>query len=102
MQKISMILFVILLCAGTASAFLYEIQMHSMLEITEMTNDQLLENYLEAKIEERASAEFHEGAGFSNAKEYQLRKDLLRYIIYLRKEMLTRELEPDPVEDWLN
>ena len=97
-----LILSLCLVWTSTASAFLYELKMHSSLEIKEMSNEQLLDAYLDAKIEERASAEFHEGAGFSNAKEYQMRKQLLRYIIFLRKEMQERALEPDPIADWLN
>ena len=85
----------------SADAFLYEIKMSSQAEIVAMSDEQLKNAYMEAKIEEIASAEFHQAAGFSNAKEYDKRKDLLRYIIHLRQEMQKREIEPDPIDSWL-
>ena len=70
-------------------------------EILALQDLQLMDAYREAKIEEKASSEFHVSAGFSSAKEYNQRKELLRYIIFLRKEMKKRDLEPEPLEDWL-
>ena len=52
MRKIGMTLLALLIFTTSASAFLYEIQIYSMQEIAEMTDDQLLEFYLDAKIEE--------------------------------------------------
>ena len=66
-----------------------------------MTDEELTATLIEAKVEEKASQEFHQGAGFSSAKEYYKRKDLLRFIIYLRQEMKTREMEADPLDSWL-
>jgi len=85
----------------TAQAFLYEIPILSKEEIKKLSKEDLSEAYIEAKIEEKASQEFHIGAGFSSAKDYTKRKNLLRYIINLRKEMSERQVQVDPINDWL-
>jgi len=102
MKRLFVILSIALLCATASEAFLYEITLLTQEQIKELTNEELFDVYVEAKIEELASHEFHQGAGFSNAKEYNKRKDLLRYIIDLRREMSERELEVFPIEEWLN
>ena len=84
-----------------ARAFLYEIEMLSPEQISVLTDQKLIESYTEAKIEEKTSAEFVLAAGFSSAKDYEKRKSLLRYIIYLHREMNKRNIEPDPIEEWL-
>jgi len=90
-----------LLISVRADAFLYEIDFLTMEQIKELSDQALVKAHTEAKIEEKTSGEFHIGAGFSSAKEYRLRKDLLRLIIYLRREMNLRGLEIDPIEQWL-
>ncbi|MGE0268031.1 MAG: hypothetical protein AB7S78_06215 [Candidatus Omnitrophota bacterium] len=101
MKKLIVLLSAFLLFASSAQAFLYSIKILTKAEIKQLTDEDLASIYLEAKIEEKASAEFHEGAGFSNAKEYDKRKELLRFIVYLRQEMSARGIEPDPVDLWL-
>ena len=90
-----------LLLSVRADAFLYEIQILSIEQIKELSDEEMIDAYTEAKIEEKASSEFHVGAGFSSAKDYTKYKDLLRYIIYLRREMNLRGLEIEPIEQWL-
>lgn len=101
MKKMVLMLLMVALLSSTACAFLYEIKMFSAEEIKNLNNAQLIDVYTEAKIEERASSEFHISAGFSSAKEYEKRKELMRFIVNLRKEMSKREIVPDPIEDWL-
>lgn len=101
MKKLAFLLAFVLLLTSNAQAFLYSVKLLTKAEIKQLSDDELVSTYTEAKIEEKASAEFHEGAGFSNAKEYEKRKDLLRFIVYLRQEMKARGIEPDPVDEWL-
>lgn len=102
MRKIFIILALLTaVSAGPAGAFLYEIEILSTEQIAALADQKLVEAYTEAKIEEKTSAEFVQAAGFSSAKDYDKRKDLLRYIINLRREMSKRNIEPDPIEDWL-
>jgi len=102
MRKILLILTLATLLAIPAQAFLYEIKVLTALEIKELTKEQLVEVYTEAKIEETTSKEFHIAAGFNSAKDYGKRKDLLRFIINLRREMKARDMTPEPIEEWLD
>ena len=70
--------------------FLYDIKILTPQEIKLLSNDDLTEVYIEARIEEKASAEFHVGAGFSSAKDYGRRKGLLRYIFDLKERKWVR------------
>ena len=81
----------ILLVVQPVFAFLYEIPVLSREEIQKLSTEDLTEKYIEAKIEERASHEFHIGAGYNSAKEYKNRKKLLRFIFELRRELARRE-----------
>jgi len=83
-----------------ANAFLYDINMLSKEEIKSATDAQLIESYIDAKIEVDASRTFHGKAGFT-PKEYNQHKELLNYIVKLRLEMQLRELEVPPIEEWL-
>ena len=101
MKKMLFALLMVCLMAVTANAFLYEIEMLAAKELKKLTNEELIEVHTEAKIEEKASSEFHKAAGFSSAKDYKKRKKLLRYIIDLRREMSIRGIEPEPIDEWL-
>lgn len=101
MKRLFSLVLVCLLVTVPAMAFLYSIDVLSPAEISKLSNKELSEIYQEAKLEQLASSEFHEAAGFSNAKDYKRRKDMLRYIVHLRKEMAKRELQPDPIDEWL-
>ena len=75
-----------------AGSFLYnDIKILAKEDIQKLSDDVLMETYIEARIEEEASAEFHRSAGFSSEKEYDQRKKLLRYIFDLRREMSARK-----------
>ena len=102
MKRLAVFLLLFLFCAVPGEAFLYNIKFMTEAEISELSDDALVDTFLDAKIEEKASAEFHEGAGFSNAKEYEKRKQLLRFIIYLHREMDKRGIIPDPIDNWLH
>lgn len=101
MKRLLILLVLISLIATPAFAFVYEVEILSKEEISKLSKDELSEIYSEAKVEEVASAEFHEAAGFSNAKDYKKRKDLLRFILNLRREMEERGITPEPIDQWL-
>lgn len=91
MKKILLSALMILMLSVPAFAFLYEIKMLNREEIQKLNDSQLEEAYINARIEEKASEEFHIGAGFSSSKDYESRKALLRYIFELRREIAKRE-----------
>ena len=91
----------ILLIVSPAQAFLYDLEILTTDQIKALSDEKLVDTYTEAKIEDKASGEFIKAAGFSSAKEYDKRKQLLRFIIDLRREMIKRSIEPEPIEDWL-
>ncbi len=101
MRKLIIFTVLLMLLSTSAHAFLYEIKLLTPQEIGELSDEELVSVYMEAKIEQTTSAEFHEGAGFSSAQEYYKRKDLLRFIIYLHQEMLERGIQADPIDVWL-
>lgn len=103
MKKIiPMLLIFSLLFISPTFAFLYEIQMLTREEIKKLPDDALIEQYINAKIEEKASSEFHQAAGFSSAKEYEKRKQFLRYLFELRYELNKRQkTEADSIDEQL-
>ena len=100
MKKIFLILPLFLMLSLPSFAFLYEVKVLTKQETQKLTNDQILDIYKDAVIERKASETFHGKAGFT-PKEYQSYKELLGFIIRIREEMLSRELTPPPIEDWL-
>lgn len=91
MKKIIMFVLAVLLLTNPVFAFLYEIKMLNREEIHQLSDAQLEEAYISARIEAKASEEFHQGAGFSSSKDYDSRKALMRYIFELRREISKRE-----------
>ena len=100
MKKLMMALVLIAFCAGSAFAFLYEVKILSKDDVKKLTNDEIVTIYTDAVIEREASKTFHGKAGFT-PKEYESYKELLGFIVRLREEMASRELDPPPITDWL-
>ena len=100
LKRIFLSLVFILLMTSLASAFLYEVKILSKEELKKLTGDQLVDLYTSALIEREASETFHGKAGFT-PKEYEAFKELLGLIVRIRQEMLSRELEPPPIDQWL-
>ncbi|VAX35899.1 hypothetical protein MNBD_UNCLBAC01-1113 [hydrothermal vent metagenome] len=90
MKKIIVLLSIFVVLSTQAMAFLYEIPVLTKAEIVKLSDEDLVETYIEVKIEEKASKEFHRAAGFSSAKDYNKRKNLLRFLFELRLEMSKR------------
>lgn len=102
MKKFIIFTLIGLLAAAPAFAFLYEVDILTKQEISRLTDKQLEEKYIEARIEERASQEFHISAGFSSGKDYAKRKNLMRYIFDLRREIAEREqIDADNLDQYL-
>ena len=100
MRKIFLVLALMSFLSTNAHAFLYEAKILSKEEIKVLTDQQLLDTFIAAKIEVEASKAFHGKAGF-NPKEYVQFKDLLGFIVRLHQEMKSREIEIPPVDEWL-
>jgi hypothetical protein len=100
MKKYMILSLMLLFVCSNSFAFLYEVKVLTREEIKKISNDQILDFFKNAVIERKASETFHGKAGFT-PKEYESYKALLGFIIDLREEMKTRELEPSPIEDWL-
>lgn len=102
MKKILIGFLCFLLVAIPAYAFLYELKMLTREEIAKLSDEQLENVYIEARIEEKASQEFHIAAGFSSSKDYENRKSLLRYIYELKREISRREnIKADQLDGYL-
>lgn len=100
MKKICILSLVFLLVTSPVFAFLNEVEILPADKITKLTDDELLNKYIEVKIEAEASREFHGQAGFT-PKEYERFKAMLRYIVNIRQEMSKRKMEAPPVDEWL-
>lgn len=65
--------------------------------IAGLTDDKLIDAYIDAVVELQANETFHKTSGFS-PKEYESYKELLRYRILLLKEIDKRKLETPRVD----
>jgi len=68
-------------------------------EIEKLTNEQLVNTYIDAKIESEAYKAFGR-TGYSH-KEYSEYRELLAFIVRLRQEMEKRQVDAPPVDEWL-
>ena len=100
MKKWMFAIFLALLMTNNSWAFLYEIPILTKEEIKALSDSALTERYIDAKVELDASRTFHGKSGFT-PKEYSQYKDLVNFIIRIRQEMQTRELEAPPVDEWI-
>lgn len=100
MKKILSAFLIFSFLCTTAFAFLYEVKIYSKEELKKLNNDALVELYTSALIEREASETFHGKAGFT-PKEYESYKDLLGLIVRIRQEMVARDLQPPPIDEWL-
>lgn len=75
-----------------AMAYMDDIAILEQKEIAKLSNDQLLNVFIDVIVEMEASKTFHTTSGFT-PKEYTAYKNLLRYRIQLLMEIRKRELE---------
>jgi len=86
-------LVIVALFPAPGQAFLTDVPMLEKSAIASLTDEQLIDKYIDVMIELEASQTFHETAGFNNANEYKKYKALLRYRTDLFLEIKKRELE---------
>jgi hypothetical protein len=81
---------------GVAAAeFLYQVPVLDQAGISKLTDEQLINAYIDAMVELEATTIFQGRAGF-NPKEFDKYKRLLRYSVDLNLEIQKRKLElPD-------
>ncbi len=84
---------VAVMAPSPAAAFLTDMPVMDKADIAKLTDDKLIEKYIDVMIELEASQTFHESAGFNNPNEYKKFKDLLRFRTYLFLEIKKRELD---------
>ncbi len=101
MKKILIAALLLVSWPSLSFAFLYDdVQFMTKEEIQKLPDAELYELYVKTKVDEKASQEFHISAGFSNKKEYQERKRLIRLLFDIRTEMSSRPgLDPQKVDD---
>lgn len=83
---------IVLLVNSTCFAFLYEVKVLDKNSIAKLSDEEIIDAYINVLIELKASATFHETSGFT-PEDYKKHKDLLRYYIYLKMEIEKRKLE---------
>lgn len=78
--------------AFSASAFLFQVEILDKAAISKMTDEQLLEVYIDAVVEVEAVKTFYARGGLV-PREYTKLKELLRFKILLIQEIHKRGLE---------
>ena len=89
------ILCLMICCVAVPSisyGFLYDIVILEKSEISKLSDEALIDNYIDVLVEMEASKSFHEISGFST-EGYKKYKDLIRYRIRLSIEVEKRGLE---------
>ena len=77
------------------AAFMSEIQVLEKKQIVQLSDEKLIDAYLDVLVEIEAVKAFHTTSGFM-PKEYRTFKDLLRYRLLLIMELTKRNIElPD-------
>ena len=98
-KRLFLIMAVMVLAAHVSFGAGEEVKILATPEIEKLTNDQLLNTYIDAKIESEAYKAFGR-TGYSH-KEYSQYRELLAFIVRLRQEMEKRQVDAPPVEEWL-
>jgi len=73
-------------------AFLYQIQVLDKTAIRRLSDEKLMDAYVDVLVEVEASTAFHQTSGFKPS-DYRKFKDLIRYRILLKQEIEKRKLE---------
>jgi hypothetical protein len=79
-----------------ATDFNFDVKILNKEEVAKLSDEVLLDTYLNAVVEIDAVKEIHRTAGYT-PKEYDAFKELLRYRILLIQEMQKRKIEIPPV-----
>jgi len=85
-------------CTAGFAGFLYNVSVLDKAAIGKLTDEKLADAYIDVEIELKAVQAFHEAAGFSNARDYESYKALLRYRFDLLEELRQRKIEPPQLD----
>lgn len=99
LRKLSIILLVAII-SFSSFGFVYDMKMLTKEEIKKLKDEELPEVFTDVIIEKISAEAFHSKAGFA-PKEFEDYRDLLRFIVELRKEFEFRKIDVPPVESWL-
>lgn len=97
MQKTVVPILLFLALSVNAFAYLSDIKFLPKAEIAKLSDEALIDVYIDAVVELKASETFHTTSGFT-PKEYDNYKDLLRYKILLLQEIDKRKLATPRVD----
>ena len=97
MKKFIFLLVLFLVLGANAWAYLSELKIIPKEEIVKLSDAGLIDAYIEAVVELKASETFHATSGFT-PKEYDNYKELLRYKILLLQEIDKRKLATPRVD----
>jgi hypothetical protein len=93
MKKIIACLLIVLLLAPSAMAsFSSDVVVIDKKEIAKLTDDQLMDQYLNTVVEVEANKAFHSTSGFS-PQDYKDYKALIKFRLLLLMEIHSRNLE---------
>ena len=98
MKRVCAGFLIVFLLTSPSYAYLYEIPILKKAEIANLTDDGLIDAYINVVVEFEAAKAFHYTSGFS-PKEYAQYKELIKYKILLRQEIQKRKLDLPPIED---
>jgi len=85
---------IILICSSwVAQAFMYNVNILDAAGIEKLSDEELLNKYIDVMIELEAIETFHQTSGFRDQQEYNKFKGLLRFRTDLLMEMRKREME---------
>lgn len=85
------------LSGASAQAFLFEITVQDKAAIKKLSDEKLVDTYIDAMIELEASDKFYSNTGLK-PKEYAKYKKLLRFRTDLILEFQRREFEPPKIK----
>jgi hypothetical protein len=77
--------------ATQTQAFVYQIETKSKSEISQLSDDALVDTYINVLVEVEASTTFHQTSGF-RPQDYEKHKNLLKYRLLLKQEIIKRKL----------
>ncbi|MBF0386125.1 MAG: hypothetical protein HQL27_09705 [Candidatus Omnitrophica bacterium] len=101
MKKTLLVIALLTIFAAQSLAFISELKILTKEEIAKLTPEEITKVYIDAKVEVNASKVFYSNSGFSSTKEFGKYKELLTFVIDLRREMEKRSIPIPPIEEWL-
>ena len=92
MKRICIMFMAFLMVAQSGFAFLYQIEILDKKAISKLSDEQIIDRYIDVLVEIEASSTFHQTSGFKPA-DYKKYKDILKYRFLLQQEIEERGLK---------